>query len=171
MAVSGVRGNIVSLVRNHETRIGEGPLQVLPASATYSKVQYGGNTNVYFNTKTGKWVESYGSLAGTNNNCAGGLTPWESWISCEETFQVGPDGKTHGKNMSFHKLLVSIKEKMLTSASLLRLGWIFDVPAFGLSNAQPIMSAGRFVHEATCTDPSTYRKSCVLKIGSYRLLR
>ena len=114
MAVSGVRGDIVSLVRNHECSIDEGPLLDLPASATYAPSEHGGNTNIYFNVATGEWVESYGSLAGTIRNCAGGSTPWVSWISCEETFQVAKDGLEHGKTAIFLSELRRYTELKLT---------------------------------------------------------
>jgi hypothetical protein len=30
-------------------------------------------------------VKSWVSISGTTINCAGGATPWDSWITCEET--------------------------------------------------------------------------------------
>ena len=48
--------------------------------------------------KTGKIEKSWLSLAGTVRNCAGGQTPWKSWITCEETYVGKRDGfqRDHG---------------------------------------------------------------------------
>ncbi len=46
----------------------------------------------------GDVTDAYSILENTNNNCAGGATPWGSWLSCEEidsgqVWECYPDGK------------------------------------------------------------------------------
>lgn len=53
----------------------------------------GGTTNLVFDAWNGEWLSAYSSLAGTARNCAGGVTAWGTWITCEETGEPG-----HGWN-------------------------------------------------------------------------
>jgi hypothetical protein len=81
------------------------------------------------------------SLAGTELNCAGGATPWGSWLSCEEAFS--DPGSSYGLTMSVHR------EQ--------RHGYVFEVPASGTGcvSPQPLKDMGRFEHEAAAVDPAS----------------
>jgi len=125
MAVVAAKGNQIVLVRNHELR-GRGV--AVPSPAIYDPAAPGGCSNLLFDAFSGKWLASYMSISGTSTNCAGGLTPWGTWLTCEETLDEY-NGVTHG--------------------------WIFEVPGYGAANPVPLKDMGRFVHEAVAVDPVT----------------
>jgi hypothetical protein len=95
-----------------------------------TNVAGGGNTNLLF--RDGNWVSSTPSLGGTLGNCAGGVTPWGTWLSCEE---VGSD---------------------TVGTAGLKHGYAFEVTADPTqTTGQPIIGMGRFAHEAAAVDPVT----------------
>ena len=47
----------------------------------------GGTTTTIYNPRTRTTERQFLSLGGTEYNCAGGPTPWGSWLSCEECFE------------------------------------------------------------------------------------
>jgi uncharacterized protein len=138
-AFPGPNGNNL-LVRNHELTGAGVPFG--PSAAAYDSRGTGGTTTVEV-TNFGEVVHAFTSLNGTLNNCAGGRTPWNSWITCEETVN-GPD-----VNRDFNN--VPNSNVPLTQ----RHGFIYEVPAGGQSDRQPITKAGRFAHEAVAVDPAT----------------
>jgi secreted PhoX family phosphatase len=120
----------VWLVRNHEIN-NPGPANGV--GTPYDSMARGMTTTVLV-TPFGEVLDAFTSLNGTQMNCSGAPTPWGTWITCEETVNgpdVGPD-------------FTGVSNIPLTQ----RHGFIFEVPAGGQSNRQPITSAGRFAHEA-----------------------
>jgi secreted PhoX family phosphatase len=97
-----------------------------------------GGTSTLEITPHAERVRSWVSMNGTQMNCAGGATPWGSWLTCEETVNgpdVGPD-------------FTGVPNTSLTQQH----GYVFEVPSsWGPGQHQkgvPIRSAGRFAHEA-----------------------
>src|SRR3954451_12855956 len=89
-------GNGSVLVNNHEIGGGESYRVPLVPGFVYDPRAGGGTTTIEVD-KDGDRVREYVSLAGTHNNCAGGRTPWDTWLTCEET-EASPAGSTmpHG---------------------------------------------------------------------------
>jgi uncharacterized protein len=133
-AFPGPDGSVV-LVRNHEVN---NPVGAFGPGAPYDPAAGGGTTTIQV-SKHGEVQRAFTSLNGTMMNCSGGIMPWGSWVTCEETVNgpdVGPDF-TGAPNTALQK----------------RHGFVYEVPAGGESNRQPITKAGRFPHEAVSFDP------------------
>lgn len=116
--------NTIIVVRNHELS----PSNSTGINVTPRYDQIGGGTTTVVINSNRQVVKHFVSLAGTIRNCAGGPTPWGSWISCEEDLTLTP--KKHGYN--------------------------FEVPAttdIQVANPVPLVAMGRFNHEAVAIDP------------------
>jgi hypothetical protein len=139
------------LVRNHEIDADapreEGPFRPggdasasqMPEADRYDPGRnehgaLGGTTTVVYDTEQQAVRRQFVSLAGTIRNCAGGPTPWNSWLTCEETVQRADDtfAKDHG--------------------------YVFEVPATAQmqrTTPRPLKAMGRFNHEAVAVDPTS----------------
>jgi secreted PhoX family phosphatase len=82
-------GDQLRLVRNHEVAIKTGAPGAAIGPNAYDQLAGGGTTTLVIDPKTRELVTDFITLSGTLNNRAGGATPWNSWISCEETV-LGP---------------------------------------------------------------------------------
>ena len=148
------------LIRNHEISPGHrtiGPFDAIDEHAAgsidtgriydigsttgpYAGPSRGGCTSLIFDTRAdggrGALLQDALVLVGCEHNCAGGITPRQTWISCEESI-VGPDDD-----------LGRLKSH----------GWCFEVPATmepTLVEPRPIEPMGRFNHEAVAVDPAS----------------
>ncbi|MEV6596391.1 alkaline phosphatase PhoX [Actinoplanes sp. NPDC051346] len=123
-----------ALVNNHEVGGSEAyRVPVLPG-LTYDPGAGGGTTTIDVDRK-GNRVREYVSVAGTHNNCAGGVTPWNTWLTCEETEQ-----RAGGVFQKDH-------------------GYVFEVDPLDREanrNPVPLKFLGRYAHEAVAVDPHTH---------------
>jgi len=123
-----------TLVYNHEIS-GTEPYRVPTlAGLTYDPGAGGGCTNIDVTADDDR-IREYVSVAGTHNNCAGGRTPWNTWLTCEETEQRA--NATYQKDH----------------------GYVFEVDAFDrAANLNPVALKflGRYAHEAVAVDPGTH---------------
>jgi secreted PhoX family phosphatase len=147
-AFNGTDGKVI-LIRNHENQnndfddspFGKDLIKLNKISKDkifdkgFGKTPHlGGTTTTVYNESSQKVESVCLSLAGTSRNCAGGITPWGSWITCEEDFKNADKSneKAHGYN--------------------------FEVPAterLKLKYPVPLKAMGKFMHEAVCVDPAT----------------
>lgn len=147
MAAFRGSGTRTILVRNHELtpdQVFSSPfglknnlLKRLDDSRLYDpgfgpRPHLGGTTTLVYDPVGKRLERQFLSLAGTCRNCAGGPTPWGSWITCEETTD-----RANEDNQRDH-------------------GFNFEVPATehpSLAEPVPLTAMGRFRHEAVAVDP------------------
>lgn len=99
----------------------------------------GGTTTIVYDPRSRTKVGQHLSLAGTEYNCAGGPTPWGSWLTCEECFEEP------GTRLDFFRIVEREKKH----------GYVFEVPATArvAVDPRPLRGMGRFMHEAAAVDP------------------
>jgi secreted PhoX family phosphatase len=138
------------VIRNHEFRIGndkkrgafkdkEKLWKKMDSSYIYDqgpdgKPLLGGTTTLVYDTKKQKLKGQYLSLIGTLANCSGGITPWGTWISCEEACYFDDEVCSR-----YH-------------------GYAFEVPLSVepvLTKPVPLKAMGRFTREGVAFDPRT----------------
>ncbi len=143
MGVVSSENAVVTLVRNQELRGSSGPIGE-PRKAW--DVTGGGTCTLRFDTRNERLVDSWISLAGTLNNCAGGVTPWGTWLSCEEApFTPGLMHLGGDLRQKFWRLKNAQKPH----------GYVFEVHPEGESEPRPIIPMGQFYHEAATVDPAS----------------
>lgn len=154
MAVIQTDANQLVICRNHELSGNGRPFA--DAARCFDPHGPGGCVILTFDQSAGAWGKGLPSISGTVKNCAGGPTPWGTWLTCEETV-FGPGDEDDGERLDYER----------------EHGWIFEVPAGGITDPQPLKAMGRFVHEAVAVDPRTgivYETEDAKTAGFYRFV-
>ncbi len=121
MAAFEGQNNTTILVRNHE--LSSGPAF---GKNPYDANAQGGTTALVVGANR-EVIKEYVTSSGTIRNCAGGATPWGTWLTCEENRSEG------------HGYVFEVDPTQ---------------PENDMSKT-PIKEMGRFSHEACAIDPAT----------------
>lgn len=123
-AFKGPRRGTTLLVRNHEQNSTDA--NPVPQRNPYDPAGPGGTTGILVGPNR-KEIKDFVTSSGTINNCAGGATPWGTWITCEED-------RTTNHGYAFE---------------------VDPSDPEGVLSKTPIRGMGYFSHEAVDIDPAT----------------
>ena len=94
----------------------------------------GGTSTLVYDPNSGRVEQEFLSLAGTERNCAGGVTPWGTWLTCEES-----NATPNGEYLEDHGYAFEVKPTMKAK----------------LQKATAFKDMGRFRREAVAVDPKS----------------
>ncbi|AKJ28356.1 alkaline phosphatase PhoX [Caldimonas brevitalea] len=105
--------------------------------ALTSDLKFAGGVGALRFNRRGELTDSYPILKNTGGNCAGGATPWDTWLSCEE----------------FELTLFGVQ----AAGASRRAGMVWECDPFTRwtdgQQGRSLPALGHFAHEAVCVDP------------------
>ncbi|MFK3979488.1 alkaline phosphatase PhoX [Micromonospora sp. NPDC050397] len=134
MAVFDAGHGRYTIIQNHEIKAGgaHGVPHVKGTVYDPGALDAGGCT-VITTDRSGRNLGEFVGISGTVSNCAGGPTPWETWLTCEETeYKAGESWSEGGRSGTYQK----------------DHGYVFEVTSDGKADPRPIKCFGRYAHEA-----------------------
>jgi secreted PhoX family phosphatase len=143
MGIVAASEDTLTLVRNHEIVRTNGAFG--PEPLHYDPVCGGGTVTLEIDAREGTLRKAWPSLSGTVQNCAGGVTPWGTWLSCEEyVADRGKDGR------------IEVDSSATQLSDLEREhGFVFEVDPAGTTPPVLLEGLGQFRHEAAVVHAPT----------------
>lgn len=138
MAVFDAGRNRYTLIQNHEIKPGaEYGVPNVKGTVYDPGARNGGGCTVITTDRSGRNYGEFVGISGTSTNCSGGPTPWDTWLTCEETENKAGETWTSGDQKGVYQ-----KDH----------GYVFEVTSDGKSDPRPIKCFGRYAHEALAID-------------------